>query len=258
VDVVGREETSLKLRWQHGRAQAILDSASGCIGVSPFLLSRFPADIPRLLLRGVVSEDILQQALATKKNWVAYSGTLAPSKGLVPLIEAWKTLDLPDWELHIAGDGILAGELRELAKNCPGIVFHGLLDRQQNAQFLGNAKIGINPHELSATPGNVFAFKIIEYLAAGSHVISTPMGTLEPEIEAGITYMADNTPQTIAATMRRVIGERLFERTAERAAQDAYGPAAVAKSLNRLLNEVKAFSRSESAGRATRAQTSAT
>ena len=250
VDVVGRKETSLKLRWQHARAQAILDSATGCIGVSPFLLSRFPAGVPSLMLRGVVSEDIMKQALATKKNWVAYSGTLAHSKGLVPLIKAWRTLDLPGWELHIAGDGSLADELHKLAENCPSIVFHGLLGRQENAQFLSSAKIGINPHELSATPGNVFAFKIIEYLAAGAHVVTTPMGPLEPEIERGITYMADNTPQTIAATLRRVIDERLFERTADKTAQDAYGPAAVAKSLDRLLNDVKAFSRKKTPVRA--------
>ena len=124
------------------------------------------------------------------------------------------------------------------------------MDRKENARFLSEAQIGINPHELSDTPGNVFAFKIIEYLAAGAHVITTPMGTLEPEFERGITYMSDNRPETIAATLQRVIGDRLFERTAAKAAEDVYGPAAVANSLNKLLNEVVLHHRS-SAGRET-------
>ena len=241
VDLGGQNERGLRARWQLGRARRVLDSAAGCIGVSPFLLSRFPASIPRLLLRGVVSEEILssrKKETHEKRNWVAFSGTLFRSKGLEPLITAWGMARLPGWELHIAGHGELAEKLRRMAGNDTSIVFHGLLDRRENARFLSEARIGINPHDLSETPGNVFAFKIIEYLAAGTHVVTTPMGTLEPEFERGITYMPDNAPGTIAATLQRVIGERLFERTAASAAEDVYGPTAVAGSLNKLLSEV--------------------
>jgi glycosyltransferase involved in cell wall biosynthesis len=241
VDVAGQSEQGIRVRWQLRRAKRILDSAAGCVGVSPFILSRFPAPIPRLLLRGVVSDEILgfrNKENRERRNWVAFSGTLFRSKGLEPLITAWGMARVPGWELHIAGHGELADKLREMAGNDPSIVFHGLLDRRENARFLSEAKIGINPHELSETPGNVFAFKIIEYLAAGAHVVTTPMGALEPEFERGITYLPDNRPETIATTLERVIGERLFERTAAKAAEDVYGPAAVANGLNKLLNEV--------------------
>ena len=87
-------------------------------------------------------------------------------------------------------------------------------------------------------PGNVFAFKIIEYLAAGAHVITTPMGELEPELERGITYLQDNEPTTIAAALRRVVAEREFERRATDAAQEIYGPKAVGEALDRLVKEV--------------------
>jgi glycosyltransferase involved in cell wall biosynthesis len=241
VDIHGRREQGLRVRGQLRRARRILDSVEGCTGVSPFLLSRVPAFIPRLLLRGVASQEILsfmKKRTEEKRNWVAYSGTLFRSKGLEPMITAWGIARLPGWELHIAGHGELADKLRKMAGNDPSIVFHGLLDRRENARFLSEAKIGISPHDLSETPGNLFAFKIIEYLAAGAHVVTTPMGALEPEFERGITYLADNRPETIATTLERVIGERLFERTAAKAAEDVYGPAAVANGLNKLLNEV--------------------
>jgi hypothetical protein len=64
------------------------------------------------------------------------------------------------------------------------------------------------------------------------------MGALEPEIEAGITYMPDNSPEMISATLERVIGGRWYERKAVEAAQQTYGPAGVAKSLDSLLNQV--------------------
>lgn len=249
VNMAGLSEQGLRVRWRFRRAKRILDSAAGCVGVSPFILSRFPVFIPRLLLRGVVSDEILSfrtKETQEKRNWVAFSGTLFRSKGLEPLITAWGMARPAGWELHIAGHGELADKLHKMASNDSSIVFHGLLDRRENARFLSEAKIGINPHDLSETPGNVFAFKIIEYLAAGAHVITTPMGTLEPEFERGITYMPDNRPETIAATLQRVIEDRLFERTAAKAAEDVYGPAAVASALNKLLDEVVLHHRSRS------------
>jgi glycosyltransferase involved in cell wall biosynthesis len=113
------------------------------------------------------------------------------------------------------------------------------VSRDELVRLMCSARICINPHAVSETPGNVFAFKIVEYLAAGAHVITTPMGALEQELEAGITYMPDNSPETIAATLRRVIRERRYERTALGAARQTYGPVAVSRLLDTLLTQVR-------------------
>ena len=57
-------------------------------------------------------------------------------------------------------------------------------------------------------------------------------------MEAGISYIADNAPETIAACLKQLIGERGYERTAAQAAVQTYGPAAVTKSLNELFEQV--------------------
>jgi glycosyltransferase involved in cell wall biosynthesis len=240
VDLDGNCERGWVARIRLKKAQGVLDAAAGSIGASPFLLSRFRTRPPGMLLRGVVSTQVMEAGHQhfPRPNRVVFSGTLFRSKGLIPLIKAWRLCGLKDWELHIAGDGELAARLRELAREDRSIVFHGLLGREANAALLGTAAIGINPHDVSATPGNVFAFKIIEYLAAGAHVMTTPMGDLEPELERGITYIPDNEPETIAGALRRVVAEREFERRATKAAQDIYGPKAVGDALDRLLKEV--------------------
>ena len=241
VDLSGRAERGFRSRLHGDSARQIMGAASACVGVSPHLLSQVSPAIPKMLLRGVVDEDILSASrkdLESRKNWVVYSGTHYRGKGLEPLIAAWGMLNLPGWELHIAGRGELTASLEQQAQNVKGIVFHGLLNRRENAQFLSQAKIGINPHDVSQTPGNVFAFKIIEYLAAGAHCITTPMGALESDIESGITYMADNSPQTIAATLKHVIEERRYERLAAQSAHNRYGPDAVARSLDGLFKQV--------------------
>jgi glycosyltransferase involved in cell wall biosynthesis len=240
VDIVG-QPVRLTLREQRRRARdvQVLQESVASICVSPHLQTRFDKDKPSLLLRGTISEEITGHARRSsssqRKNIVAFSGTFTPSKGLGPLIEGWKTLNLLGWELHLAGDGRIADDLRRQADSVQSIKFRGLLNRDQNAAFLAEAKIGINPHELSATPGNVFAFKIIEYLAAGLHVISTPMGPLEAELEAGITYIEDNSAARIATALGDVIQGRHYERLAIDAAERLYGGEAVATALDSLL-----------------------
>jgi len=241
ADVHGQAESGLIAEYHRSACRRLLTSVSGGTAVSPYLMSQLPSNIPKLLLRSVVSGEILrssQEARTPKRKWVAFSGTHEGTQGLEQLIKAWRMLELQDWELHIAGRGPLTSALEKIAAGDRSIVFHGLLNREENARLLCAAKIGMNPQDVTRIPGNVFAFKIVEYLAAGAHVITTPRGALEPELEAGVTYITDNTPETIAACLKQVICERRYECTAQRAALQTYGPGAVSESLNRLFEQV--------------------
>jgi glycosyltransferase involved in cell wall biosynthesis len=217
----------------------LLRAVSGCMAVSPYLLSQLPTNIPRLLLRGVVGQDIVSASRgAEKRNIVLFSGTHIRQNGVEELMTAWDRLKTLDWKLHITGYGQLTESIKEMAQRIPGVVFHGLVDRPELVQLMCSAKICINPFVKSPAPGSVFAFKIIEYLAAGAHVITTQMGQLEKELEAGISYIPDNSPAAIAATLKDVIDNHRYERTAAGAAQDSYGPESVTTSLERLLKGV--------------------
>jgi glycosyltransferase involved in cell wall biosynthesis len=243
VDVEGAAIKGLMLKREARVSAQLFRSVSGCMAVSPHLLSQLPAEIPSLLLRGVVGADLIEATNRvgnTRRNVVLFSGTHIASNGVAHLIAAWRNLERPDWTLHITGHGGLTESLRSMAQGVPGIVFDGMVNREELVRLMGSAKICMNPHQVSQTPGNVFAFKIIEYLAAGAHVITTPMGALEKDMEAGITYMSDNSPDTITATLRRVIDGSAYRRTAMESAQRVYGPPAVSKSLDTLLHQVTA------------------
>src|SRR6516162_8100120 len=219
------EALNTYLARRHTRAaHQLLRVVSGCTAVSPYLLSQLPTKIPRLLLRGVVGQDVVDASCsAQKRDIVLFSGTHSPANGVAELIGAWRRVCLPNWELHITGYGHLTESLKQMARKVPGVVFHGLIDRSELVRLVCTAKICINPFVKTPAPGSVFAFKIIEYLAAGAHVISTPMGPLEKEIEAGISYMPDNSAATIAATLEEVIENRRYELRATDAAQQSYG-----------------------------------
>jgi hypothetical protein len=234
----GERDSRLTASFFLSAAQRLLQSISGCFAVSSHLLSQTPPSIPQLVLRGIVGKEIIaafKNANGRRNNWVAFSGTLGRTYGLSKLVAAWRTLDFPAWELHIAGDGEMMPALRQAAEGAKNIVLHGLLDREQNARLLCASRIAVNPHDLTQTSGNIFAFKIMEYLAAGNHLVTTPMGSLDRRLESGITYMEDNTPATIAATLRRVIEDRIYERTAAQTAIEACGPEAASRSIEELI-----------------------
>ena len=241
VNVHGRKREGIISKYHRRLCRSILATVSGGMAVSPYLMSQMPAHIPKVLLRGVVSEQIRKlrnEDKAPKKNWVVFSGTHEGTQGLEQMIRAWIMVQPSDWELHIAGQGPLTATLHKIAGGNPSIIFHGLLNREENARLLCAAKIGMNPQDPTITPGNVFPFKVIEYLAAGNHVITTPRGVLEPELEAGVTYIANNSPAEIAACLKAVMQNARYEQTAEEAAMHTYGPAAITQSLNRLVTQV--------------------
>ena len=241
VNVMGQQNNSAPARYQRQLFTRLLNVVSGGIAVSPRLLAQFPERIPKLLLRGVVGDDIARRSALTtvpKRNWILFSGTLVEWSGIAKLVESWDADAFPGWELHITGHGQLTEQVKQAAAAKRGVIFHGLVNRETLVDLLCSSRICVNPYAVSQSPGNVFAFKIIEYLAAGAHCITTPMGALEPEIEAGITYMPDNMPATIAATLQQVINERRYERPAADAVLRRYGAASVEESLDSLLQAV--------------------
>ena len=229
-------------RFYLSAARRLLGSLSGCVSGSPHLLAQLAGDVPKLLLQGVVGEAILKatkQTNAARRNWVVFSGTHSWAQGIEHLIKAWGTAKLPDWELHIAGHGQLTATLHKLAENNPSIVFHGMLNRGENACLLSMSRIAVVPYDVSQTRG--YSFKTIECLGAGLHVITTPLGALDPEMEIGITYINDNSPDTISACLKKVISERRYEQTSQLATMETYGPEAVSQSLDTFLRQVMTF-----------------
>jgi glycosyltransferase involved in cell wall biosynthesis len=224
-------------------AERLLEDLAGCVAGSSDLLSQVPGVIPQLLLPGVVGDAIVKGLpQSPRRNWVVFSGTHSSYQGLEQLVKAWAKLTVPHWELHIAGHGAVTSELRRLAADDRSIIFHGVLDQKQNAALLASGKITVVPYEVSKTRG--FSFKTVECLAAGLHVITTRLSALDslaPELKPGLTYLEDNAPETIAATIQKVITEGLDRRTVRDAAISRYGPAAASRLLHDFLEQVMLF-----------------
>ncbi len=174
----------------------------GLLAVSPELLAQFDLQ-NAALLRGIVDDDLLG---VSRAEWVPesplkvlYAGTMDKSKGLEPLLEGWRGA-LEGAELHLVGDGPLRAEL-ERNFEAPDIFFHGFVDRARLVELMGQSHFCVNSHGSSLKPGNLSPFKLIEYLGAGKPVVSTRMGTLEPEIAQAVLFAEEGTAEGLRAAM---------------------------------------------------------
>jgi glycosyltransferase involved in cell wall biosynthesis len=240
ADFVGRTGQGLKAVLHRRRISRIFRCISGAIAPSPYLLSQCPESLPRMLVRSIIGEEIVRNCAssAAKQNWVVFSGTLEGAQGIEQSIRAWRMLRPRGWELHIAGKGPLAAMVIAASQEDASIKYHGLLNRQENADLLCQARIGLNTQDVTSRPGNTFPFKIVEYLAAGNRVVTTPRGPLEEELEEGVTYIPDNAPETIAGSLRQLIDGTWDNGSADMAAARLYGHSALASKLNELINTV--------------------
>ena len=102
VDVLGQAAVGVRADLDRRMVRFVLKSVSGCIGVSPHLLSEAPMNVPKLLLRGVIGQAIIAAAddgSIPRQNWVVFSGTHSRAKGL-----AAASGRLARWCLRSAGN----------------------------------------------------------------------------------------------------------------------------------------------------------
>ena len=154
-----------------------------------------------------------------------FTGTLSPARPLEATIAAVKRLSerLPV-KLVIAGKGDLEQRYRELAADCPAIVFAGWVDAVGMAALNEIADVLVAPY--STAYGFSLPTKIFDYMAAGRPLLSSCPGETEELMRReriGVQIRADDEAgieealQTLHADpeTRRAMGRRareLFER----------------------------------------------
>ncbi|MGC9599097.1 MAG: glycosyltransferase family 4 protein [Minisyncoccia bacterium] len=165
-----------------------------------------------------------------KKNYIFSSGRLLRRKGFQYLIKAVSDENL-GWEVHIAGDGPMMGELKKLAeKSKTKIVFHGWIDNttEEYKDLLEQSAIFV-----LASNKESFGMVIAEAMSAGCMVITADAaGSSETVGESGILFVSHSINGLKTALM--VINEpskiELWGNSARKRAVKVYA-------YNRIMNE---------------------
>jgi glycosyltransferase involved in cell wall biosynthesis len=111
-------------------------------------------------------------------KFALFAGRLTEDKGILTLIKAWNEpgLSMP---LEIAGDGPLAPQVSEAAKQNPNIHWHGWITRDRLLEKLRTAAVLIVPSEWYEP----FGLTIVEAFASGVPVVASRLGSMASMVE---------------------------------------------------------------------------
>ena len=157
-----------------GAWKNILDGAKQITSPSHFLkgeiLKVYPEYSPEKSMVIPNGFDTNKFTPQEKKKYIFSSGRLLPNKGFQYLIQAVSDEDI-GYEVHIAGDGPMMSELKQLAeKSKTKIVFHGWLDNngKEYKDLLEQSAIYVLASEKENASN-----AILEAMSAGCAIITT-------------------------------------------------------------------------------------
>lgn len=141
-------------------------------------------------------------------------------KGIVEFVAALDTLDrngINEFRVTIAGDGPLSEYAVTAAERHSHVKYRGYISEEEKRQLLGEASIYVLPTYAEGLP-----FGILEAMASGNAIISTPVGDIPSLVDGDTgtlvepgdsTALADVLSQLIAMPERvETMGERGRER----------------------------------------------
>lgn len=171
-----------------GRWKRILDGTENIISPSNFLkgeilkvYTEFEPSKIEVIPNGFDTKKFIPRP---KKNWIFSSGVLLPMKGFQYLIQAVSDEDV-GYEVHIAGDGPMMGELKVLAeKSKTKIVFHGWIANKgkEYKDLIEQAAI----YALASEKENA-SISLLEAMSSGCAMVTTnSSGCRETVGDAGL------------------------------------------------------------------------
>ena len=158
------------------------------------------------LLPGVVPQRLNQIAkrsqpfMNTDRLNVGYFGGLSKEKGADIVLELASLL--PDkFNIHVTGSGELSSSFIEKSKSIKNLNYYGRVDDEALYSLIEKCDILLNPHASIKDMGSgIFPFKVIEAVASGRVLISTPIPSenLE-EVVSSIIFVERSTSAFLAA-----------------------------------------------------------
>ncbi|WP_377290943.1 glycosyltransferase [Rhizobium sp. SG2393] len=132
---------------------------------------------------GIAIPPVAPANIAGSPPRIVYAGRLVEKKGLDKVLEAFALVqrELPEAELHIAGDGPLRSLVEAALRERVNITYHGALPHAQVMQLMSTARVFTMPsREASDGDSEGFGLVLIEAQAMGVPVVtSIETGTAE-------------------------------------------------------------------------------
>lgn len=256
--VLQLEDLPLARRREYGNLKPWLDQrcwgymlreASAFTAVNESILSMLPAEKPKHLLPGIIDDRLIHASerrvppFSTGTRSLGYFGWLSTEKGVDVLLEA--ATSLPEgWRLKVTGSGPLHSDFADLARSMPDRVeFLGNLGVDALYDALCSCDATAVPYEqITGNRCGVFPFKVLEYLVAGTHIISTPLPSIG-DVDLGFIGRWDGSVEGLGSELRRAEScyreEQELRSAATAAARSRFTIAGASALLSELLDAAR-------------------
>lgn len=133
---------------------------------------------------------------------VVYMGTFFYFSGLKQVLHqfAERSKQIADVKLLLIGGGEQAKDLHELTQRLGlvgKVIFTGFVPYAELPKYLGVADVAINPLIPSLVANTAFPNKVLQYLASGLHVVSTPLTGLSKVFGVSKNLTWGQTPELV-------------------------------------------------------------
>ncbi len=142
---------------------------------------------------------------------ISYFGRVFPEKGIDDLIRAFGIVNklVPETVLIIGGQGLELPRLRQLAKRqgTPNIIFTGGVSDRHKRALMQLSEIGVIPTRPINTFVETLCISAVEYLAAGTPLITTPVGGVKEAAGEHSMYTEPHQPRELALAIETLLSD---------------------------------------------------
>jgi glycosyltransferase involved in cell wall biosynthesis len=183
-------------------------------------------------------DDVHADAHADRLPLILFLGRLGARKGTPELIDAAARIAaLPDWQMVVAGDGPVDETRADVAhRGLTGrVAVPGWVGPGETAALLSRATVMVLPSHAENLP-----MSVIEGLAAGLAVVTTPVGAVPEIIEHEVNglLVPPGDPAALAEALERVIVDRELRERLATAGQTFHAEELSIASYWRKLNAI--------------------
>lgn len=206
---------SILLRIDSWIGRKMLRFVDGAIVVSDAIARDYLPDCPYIRVDGGVSLQTIQETgrvLEARRRdegrfTIVATGALKDFNGIREILAAFARLEGTRYKLIVAGRGPLGAEVEAAAQHDSRIEFRGFVDRQDALALHAEADVLVSMR-MTQSSNTAYAFpsKTFEYLLSGVPVITTGTGHMRTEYGAYCFILGEESPEALAAMLRKIEG----------------------------------------------------
>lgn len=201
--LVGRDNPAVQ------RYRKLFDQFSGYVLLTEEMAVKLGyKDRPYIVIEGQVDSLENREVLEAKqydKKIVMYAGIVRKLYGLKILVEGFIKADLPNYELHIYGNGDYADEIDEISKHnnnvkhFPSQPNTAIVEKEKRAFLLVNPRPTNEEYTKYSFPS-----KNMEYMVSGTAVLTTNLPGMPSEYKQYVYLIEDETEDGVCKAFKKL------------------------------------------------------